>query len=131
MQHAQAVGGEVLQASQIISAAFDKQRVVLAIAEHAKQPGVGDLQVLLQPVANEMMAAGQLADDRRSSAFQQFKVVAESMNGLSWLAYTGPSCGEGASTKTMQPAVRRAPARRLCSASLLLCAAWACRCMAT
>lgn len=41
-----------------------------------------------------MMAAATLADNRRSPAFQQNKVVAEALQSLSWLAYTGPSCGE-------------------------------------
>jgi adenylyl cyclase-associated protein len=59
-----------------------------------QQPGMDQLQSVLQPVAQPMMAASSLAENRRSPAFQQLKVVAEGLQGLSWLAYTGPSCGE-------------------------------------
>jgi hypothetical protein len=94
VQHAEAVGGEVLDATRRVKAAYEKQRGVIAASALAKQPPMAELQQLLQPVADEMVAAGQLADNRRSAAFQQLKVVAESLNGLSWLAYTGPACGE-------------------------------------
>lgn len=60
-----------------------------------QQPEVAELQQVLQPVAEHMMAAASAAENRRSQAFNQLKVVAEALQGLSWLAYTGPSCGEG------------------------------------
>jgi hypothetical protein len=59
-----------------------------------QQPDVAELQQLLQPVAQHMMDASAAAENRRSQAFNQVKVVAEALQGLSWLAYTGPSCGE-------------------------------------
>jgi hypothetical protein len=59
-----------------------------------QQPDVSELQQLLQPVAQHMMDASAAAENRRSQAFNQVKVVAEALQGLSWLAYTGPSCGE-------------------------------------
>lgn len=49
---------------------------------------------MLQPVAQHMMEASSAAENRRSAAFNQLKVVAEALHGLSWLAYTGPNCGE-------------------------------------
>ncbi len=52
------------------------------------------LQSVLQPVVDAMMAASSMAEQRRSQAFQQCKVVAEVLRALSWLAYTGPGCGE-------------------------------------
>jgi hypothetical protein len=93
VRNGQAVGGDVAKVTAHVRGAYEKQRALLAVAARAKQPTNSELQALLQPVANEMMAAGQLADDRRSPAFQQLKVVAEALNGLSWLAYTGPACG--------------------------------------
>jgi hypothetical protein len=93
VRNAAAVGGDVAKVTAHVQGAYEKQRSLLAVAERAKQPSNSELQALLQPVANEMVAAGKLADDRRSAAFQQLKVVAEALNGLSWLAYTGPACG--------------------------------------
>lgn len=49
---------------------------------------------LLQPVSAPMAALGTLAEGRRSPAFNHIKALAESVHCLSWLAYTGPSCGE-------------------------------------
>jgi adenylyl cyclase-associated protein len=60
-----------------------------------QQPEVAELQQVLQPVAQHMMEASSAAENRRSNAFNQLKVVAEALQGLSWLAYTGPNCGEG------------------------------------
>ncbi|GBF94818.1 hypothetical protein Rsub_07990 [Raphidocelis subcapitata] len=92
-QAGSSVGGDVAKATAHVVAAYQKQRGVLAAAALAKQPSGPELQALLQPVAEEIIGAGKLADDRRSTAFQQLKVAAESLNGLSWLAYSGPSCG--------------------------------------
>lgn len=58
-----------------------------------QQPDVAQLQSVLQPVAEPMMTASSLAENRRSACFQQLKVVAEVLQGLSWLAYTGPNSG--------------------------------------
>lgn len=62
-----------------------------------QQPDVSELQQVLQPVAQHMMEASTAAENRRSAAFNQLKVVAEALHGLSWLAYTGPNCGEHSS----------------------------------
>lgn len=48
------------------------------------------------------MAAAALAENRRSPVFQQLKVLAEGMQALTWLAYTGPSCGEYVLRHTQQ-----------------------------
>lgn len=93
MEQATALGGEVLDASKHVEQAFQEQRNVLALAVHAKQPDVVELQQVLQPVAQHMMEASSAAENRRSTAFNQLKVVAEALQGLSWLAYTGPNCG--------------------------------------
>uniref|UniRef100_A0A383VPJ4 C-CAP/cofactor C-like domain-containing protein n=1 Tax=Tetradesmus obliquus TaxID=3088 RepID=A0A383VPJ4_TETOB len=93
MSNAAAVGGEVLEISKLVEKAFKEQRTVLLVASKAKQPDTAQLQSVLAPVAEPMMAASSLADNRRSPCFQQNKVAAEALQALSWLAYTGPSCG--------------------------------------
>eukprot|EP00878_Enallax_costatus_P031269 GHUV01034183.1.p1 GENE.GHUV01034183.1~~GHUV01034183.1.p1 ORF type:complete len:432 (+),score=154.97 GHUV01034183.1:2250-3545(+) len=93
MTAAAAVGGEVHEASKLADKAFKEQRTVLLVAAKAKQPPPEQMQSILQPVAEPMMAASALADNRRSAVFQQNKVLAEALQALSWLAYTGPSCG--------------------------------------
>ncbi|WIA37219.1 hypothetical protein OEZ86_014170 [Tetradesmus obliquus] len=93
MSNATAVGGEVLEISKLVEKAFKEQRTVLLVASKAKQPDTAQLQSVLAPVAEPMMAASALADNRRSPCFQQNKVAAEALQALSWLAYTGPSCG--------------------------------------
>ncbi len=70
------------------------QRHLIAVSLAAKRPDQAQLQALLQPVAAEITAAGALAEQRRSPAFQHAKSVAEALGALSWLAYTGPGCGE-------------------------------------
>lgn len=52
------------------------------------------LQQLLAPVARSIMAATQQSEGRRNASFNALKLVAEALQALSWLAYTGPSCGE-------------------------------------
>eukprot|EP00882_Tetradesmus_deserticola_P033880 GHRQ01038737.1.p1 GENE.GHRQ01038737.1~~GHRQ01038737.1.p1 ORF type:complete len:184 (+),score=72.83 GHRQ01038737.1:148-699(+) len=94
MNHATTIGGEVLEVSRLVEKAFKEQRMVLLVASNAKQPDTAQLQSVLAPVAEPMMAAGALADNRRSACFQQHKAAAEALQALSWLAYTGPSCGE-------------------------------------
>jgi adenylyl cyclase-associated protein len=66
----------------------------VALFAHLQQPDTAQLQSVLAPVAEPMMAASTLADNRRSACFQQNKVAAEGLQALTWLAYTGPSCGE-------------------------------------
>lgn len=52
------------------------------------------LQSLLTPVATPMMAVSAAADaGRRSPHFHHLKAMADTATALSWLAYTGPSCG--------------------------------------
>jgi hypothetical protein len=63
------------------------------LLRHVQRPDMVDLQPLLQPVAEPMMAVSAMAENRRSRCFQQLKVLGEAMQGLSWLAYAGPNCG--------------------------------------
>ena len=55
-----------------------------------------------------MQAASQLADKAppRSDAFPHLKAVAESMQSLTWVAYTGKECGESGWCTQARSAVR-------------------------
>ena len=56
-------------------------------------PDAGSLQKLVEPVGKQLMAASEQANDRRSTAFNQVKTASEALQALTWVIYTGPSCG--------------------------------------
>ncbi len=58
-----------------------------------QKPDMGGLQQLLSPVAVSIMAASQASEGRRGPCFNALKLLAESLQALSWLAYSGPGCG--------------------------------------
>ena len=57
-------------------------------------PNPSAMGPLLQPVSAPRAALGARAEGRRTPGFNHIKALAESVQCLSWLAYTGPSCGE-------------------------------------
>ena len=59
-----------------------------------QQPDTSGLQEVLQPVAQEMMNAGVMAENRRSTVFQHLKAVTEALQACGWLAYAGPGSGK-------------------------------------
>lgn len=71
------------------------ERVVVEAMAQCKQPDMGDLQKLVEPVGMEISAADKLTHGRRSAAFNYCKAVAEALPALSWVVYSGPSCGKG------------------------------------
>jgi hypothetical protein len=82
----------LLTASPVVSLHLRNTHAVCVV--RLQQPDVSELQQVLQPVGQHMLEASTAADNRRSAAFNQLKVVAEALHGLTWLAYTGPNCGE-------------------------------------
>jgi len=58
-----------------------------------QKPDQAGLQSLVGPVGAQMQAAGTLTEGKRTAAFNHIKVVAESLQALSWVVYSGPSCG--------------------------------------
>jgi hypothetical protein len=62
-------------------------------APRAQQPSQQETQALVGPVGEQIMAAQKIGDDRRTRAVQHAKVVTEALQGMSWLLYSGPSCG--------------------------------------
>ena len=64
-----------------------------AIARCQRPGDTGQLQALVQPVGAQIAAAEQLTQGRRSAGFNYVKAVAEALPALSWVVYSGPSCG--------------------------------------
>ncbi len=62
--------------------------------ELVQSPDAQQLQGLLMPVASQMQAASGLPKDRRSTVVNHCRAAAGALQALSWLAYTGPGCGE-------------------------------------
>ncbi len=62
-----------------------------------QKPSDAELQQLVGPVGAQLVAAGALVDGPRSKYLNHFKLVAEAMQGLTWVVYTGPACGEESS----------------------------------
>ena len=87
------IGGETLRATRILAEAFHREaEVVAAMASCAKPSDPSAMQPLLQPTADKMMEAGSLSSGPSSPYSNHFKVVAESVQALSWVAYQ-PGCG--------------------------------------
>lgn len=57
-------------------------------------PDAGGLQQLVEPVGKQLMAASGMADNRRSAVFNHLKTAADALQALTWVVYSGPSCGE-------------------------------------
>lgn len=72
--------------------AAGQRHVIAAIAACAK-PDAAGLQQLVGPVGEHMQKASALTEGRRSGAFNHCKAVAEALQGLSWVVYSGPSSG--------------------------------------
>lgn len=66
---------------------------MLLLCHTTQKPDTATFQQLLAPVAAEMVEASKLAEGRRSASFNHVKAVAEALQALSWLAYTGPETG--------------------------------------
>ncbi|KAJ9504589.1 hypothetical protein QJQ45_030512 [Haematococcus lacustris] len=84
---------EARQAAQHLEKGFLAVRGVLEAAGRSQPPDLAGLQQLLAPVAAELLAAGRLTEGRRTAAFNAAKLVAEALQALTWLAYTGPASG--------------------------------------
>ncbi|KXZ41813.1 CAP1 protein [Gonium pectorale] len=88
---------EAQQSMQGFERALQATRRVLEVSAAAKAPaGPAELQSLLAPVAEAIGAVSSASEARRVSCPHHLKVLAESVAALSFLAYTGPSCGMAA-----------------------------------
>jgi len=87
------LGDDVGKPSAVVKAAFDGQRHIVEAIASCSRPDQGGLQQLVGPVGEQMGQANALTEGRRSTAFHHCKAVAEALGGLSWVVYSGPSCG--------------------------------------
>ena len=71
-----------------------------------QKPTPNELPILVAPVAEHMQAATAMTEGRRSTVFNHQKVVAESLHALSWMVYTGPSCGMSSHIHALNAFVR-------------------------
>ncbi|KAL4424859.1 hypothetical protein ABPG77_011109 [Micractinium sp. CCAP 211/92] len=90
---AEAVGGQVLAATRVLAAGFEKEAAVIEAIGTCRKPSDAELQALVAPVGEQMVAAGDLASGPRSPYQNHFKFASEAMQALGWVAYTGPNCG--------------------------------------
>ncbi|KAI3423920.1 hypothetical protein D9Q98_009754 [Chlorella vulgaris] len=90
---AEGVGGHVLTATRILAEGFQREAAVVEAFGACKKPDAAELQHLVQPVGDRMVAAGDLAAGPRSPYQSHFKLVSEAMQSLSWVAYSAPNCG--------------------------------------
>ena len=85
---------------------------------HSLQPPKPEeLQGLVGPVGQRMGEAQSLAEDRRSPALHQAKAAAEALQALTWVVYTGPSCGETLCGSFARAGVQGAGRRHACAGS--------------
>lgn len=73
--------------------AAQAERAVVEAIGQCQKPDMGQLQGLVEPVGAQIAAADRLTQGRRSAAFNYAKAVAEALPALSWVVYSGPSCG--------------------------------------
>lgn len=58
-----------------------------------QKPDAAGLQKVIQPIAEQLGAATSLTEGRRNSAFNHNKTVADALQALTWILYSGPNCG--------------------------------------
>lgn len=96
VESAKDIGGEVLVASQLLVEVFERACPVLEkVAACRKPEEPSSLQNCLKPVGEKIMEVANLQSTAspRTPFMNHFKVVGEAAQSLSFLAYTGPSCG--------------------------------------
>lgn len=70
------------------------QRHIVAAIAACSKPDAAGLQQLVGLVGEQMQKASSLAEGRRGAAVNHCKAVAEALQCLSWVVYSGPGCGE-------------------------------------
>lgn len=70
-----------------------KAAAVSNFVDVVQKPDNASLQKLIAPVGAQLQAATELSEGRRSAAFNHLKAVAEALQALSWVVYSGPNSG--------------------------------------
>ena len=82
----------VVAASEVLQRSFAGELDIVRAVAACRAPSSEQLQGLLKPVGEEMAKAQDLAFKHRSAA-NHCKTVAEALQGLAWVAYSGKDCG--------------------------------------
>eukprot|EP00241_Pyramimonas_parkeae_P000826 CAMPEP_0114264414 /NCGR_PEP_ID=MMETSP0058-20121206/23187_1 /TAXON_ID=36894 /ORGANISM="Pyramimonas parkeae, CCMP726" /LENGTH=580 /DNA_ID=CAMNT_0001381073 /DNA_START=115 /DNA_END=1857 /DNA_ORIENTATION=- len=81
------IGGEVKEVTLLLEAAFKQERGVLDVMSKCKKPvDQSALQDVFKSLAEAVGAVGAMAEGKRTSAFNNLKVVAEASQALFWVA---------------------------------------------
>ena len=87
------VGGDCDKSTAILSKAFERMTAVIAAVSACKKPAQEDLGALAGPVGECIMEADGLTGGRRGAMFNHQKAIAEFLQALTWVVYTGKDCG--------------------------------------
>ncbi|KAG7010934.1 Cyclase-associated protein 1 [Cucurbita argyrosperma subsp. argyrosperma] len=90
---AEKIGGQVLEATKILSEAFSVQRELLVKVKQTQKPDLAGLAEFLKPLNEVINKANALTEGRRSNFFNHLKTAADSLSALAWIAFTGKDCG--------------------------------------
>ncbi|KAK3272657.1 hypothetical protein CYMTET_19060 [Cymbomonas tetramitiformis] len=93
VQKGDAVGGEVAAISAILAQAFAEAKILLEGAAKFKQPSPEEFNKILAPTGEQLNKASALADGKRTDGFLFFKTIAEFLQSLQFVCYTGKGCG--------------------------------------
>lgn len=118
---AEAVGGQVLAATRVLAAGFEKEAGVIEAIGACRKPSDAELQALVAPVGEQMVAAGDLASGPRR--WEGRRVGRQS--GAAWRGSLQPaalrsracSVHQTAPLQLFRPCMPRACARLPCCAS--------------
>jgi len=77
------LGGDVQQAGQLVSGAFDELRKILVMAAHCKEPTQAQLRDALGGIGAKMQAIGGLT--KRNEYERHCKTVSEGIGALNWV----------------------------------------------
>ncbi|KDD73090.1 hypothetical protein H632_c2549p0, partial [Helicosporidium sp. ATCC 50920] len=89
------IGGEVLASSRVFFQAFETEAALLETFDQCKSaPSSDALQEMVSATAEALAAVQAVADAGSRGAYADHnKTLAEASQALTWVVYTGPSCG--------------------------------------
>ncbi|KAK4759818.1 hypothetical protein SAY87_022949 [Trapa incisa] len=90
---AEKIGGQVLDATKILSEAFYAQKELVVRIKQTQKPDIHGLAHFLSPLNEVITKANAMTEGRRSDYFNHLKSVADSLTALAWIAFTGKDCG--------------------------------------
>lgn len=79
---------EVIESVEIFKKGFEAHIRVIEATTQCKQPIGTELQSLVQPTVDQIIAANAKVEGKRSSVFNHQKTISEFMQCLTWIALT-------------------------------------------